>query len=223
MTLIPVVCTGLGVWQYKRRKWKLGLLQQIEEMNSKAPVEFDPEAEYAEYERVKTRGVYDYSHEWFMGPRHEITPDGEKGQAGGFHTVSPMTLEDGTRVLVDRGWVPKVTTRTAGLQEGRVAIRGRIRGPEKEVNVGFEKLHPEATVMFYRASDIMAAQSNSLPITIELDAVCDVEGGPYGGQTRTVLYNKHLEYMIMWFGLAFFSLFYIFSFKRTKKAPRVFK
>ena len=29
MILIPIVCTGLGIWQFKRRKWKLGLLQQV--------------------------------------------------------------------------------------------------------------------------------------------------------------------------------------------------
>lgn len=51
-------------------------------MNSKDPVVFDPSAAYLEYERVETRGVYDYSHEWFIGPRHEITPDGEKGEPG---------------------------------------------------------------------------------------------------------------------------------------------
>jgi len=223
MALIPIVCFGLGYWQFKRRIWKLELIKAIEGENSKAPAEFDPSHDYIEYARVKTRGVYDYDYEWFIGPRHELTLEGEMGKPGGYHTVVPMQLSDGTRVLVDRGWLPHITEKTVGIVKGTVDIVGRIRGPEKEVQLGFKKLHPEATVMVYRASDVMAAQSNSLPVTIELESCCDVEDGPYGGQTRTEVYNKHLEYIITWWGLAFVSLFFVFSRRRVVKVPKVFK
>jgi len=55
MALIPIVCFGLGYWQFKRRIWKLELIKAIEGENSKAPAEFDPSHEYIEYARVKTR------------------------------------------------------------------------------------------------------------------------------------------------------------------------
>eukprot|EP00116_Pleurobrachia_bachei_P018750 sb/3479012/ len=61
----------------------------------------------------------------------------------------------------------------------------------------------------WRDAPVMAEKSGSLPITVELFAEHSIENGPLAGQTRLSVYNKHMEYIITWFGLCIASLFYL--------------
>ena len=38
LLIIPVATFGLGTWQIQRRKWKLGLIKDLEERTNAAPV-----------------------------------------------------------------------------------------------------------------------------------------------------------------------------------------
>ena len=59
-------------------------------------------------------GEYDYSYEFYLGPRHEVVEGKDKGAPGGYHSIVPMILDSGERVLVDRGWVQSRTDKPAG-------------------------------------------------------------------------------------------------------------
>ena len=114
MTAVPVVCLVLGTWQVFRRKEKLKLIAEIDERKNREPVGFDGATEYLEYTRVKVRGCYDYSQEFFIGPRHDVIDHGERGEAGGYHSIVPMVTSSGERILIDRGWVKNKTDKPLG-------------------------------------------------------------------------------------------------------------
>ncbi len=60
------------------------------------------------------------------------------------------------------------------------------------------KNDPVKNSWLYRDVDHMAAVANTLPILVDCDAASSVDGGPIGGQTRIVLRNAHLQYIITW-------------------------
>ena len=59
-------------------------------------------------------GKFDYSKEFYLGPRHEIVDHRDKGEAGGYHSIVPFTLDSGQRILVDRGYVSNRTDSPVG-------------------------------------------------------------------------------------------------------------
>lgn len=48
----------------------------------------------------------------------------------------------------------------------------------------------------------MAERTGASPIFLDATNDCDVPGGPIGGQTRTILRNEHLSYILTWFTLS---------------------
>ncbi|VDD75778.1 unnamed protein product [Mesocestoides corti] len=132
-------------------------------------------------------------------------------------------------ILVNRGWVPATlrdpAARPAGQVEGYVKLTGCIRynekpppftpGPKSITNAG--KNQQPHQQYFCREVDRMSQAMNTLPLFIDafygaLDHLFNrliessVKGGPIGGQTKVLLRNNHLEYIITWFSLGTFSL-----------------
>ena len=134
------VLVGLGVWQLERLAWKEGLIARVEARIA-GPAEPLPEtvrpgrpssAEDIEYRPVRLAGTFDHSREI-----HVFIAIGEpKGPVGGqgYFVVTPLTLDDGHVVFVNRGFVPlelkDPATRTAGQVVGRVEIEGLMRPAE---------------------------------------------------------------------------------------------
>jgi len=224
MMSIPVVCLFLGWWQINRRKAKLQLIEDIESRYLLEPVPFESGVEYLEYTPVRFTGEYDYSKEFYLGPRHEIVGHRDKGEPGGYHSIVPLTLETGERILVDRGFISKRTKSPIGQIAGKLTQVGYIRLPEGAVMPALAPASGSTQTYIWRDSGMMAQLAETLPVTVELMSEYSVEGGPLAGQTRLSVYNKHLEYVITWWGMGIASLFYIFQFRRRPKAiPGVFK
>ena len=70
--------------------------------------------EEEEFRRVVVRGEFDHAHQMLLGPRS--APPGAKqhgapgGSPSGWDIVTPLRCEDGSVVLVNRGWVPRDST-----------------------------------------------------------------------------------------------------------------
>ncbi|KAA0198809.1 SURF1 protein, partial [Fasciolopsis buskii] len=74
--ILPTSCLALGYWQVGRRRWKLDLLDRIDENVHKAPVPLPSGAraslDLPEYAAITVRGQFDHSREAVIGPRSLI-------------------------------------------------------------------------------------------------------------------------------------------------------
>lgn len=123
--------------------------------------------------------------------------------ASGWHVVTPFRLSDrDLTILVNRGWVPKrlqdPAARLVGQVQGEVELVGVVR--KSEVRQPFTppqgRLPGTARNFFNRDVSAIASELETSPVFI--DAESSVPGGPTGGQTKVILRNEHLSYMLTW-------------------------
>ena len=111
---VPVfICFGLGTWQLWRRDKKVKEMKERAWRLTLPPMGIaelacclaSPESECAcEYRRVRLLGRFDESKSVLLGPRPKSM---EKGMVeNGYEVITPLTLHDGSHVLINRGWVP---------------------------------------------------------------------------------------------------------------------
>ena len=121
-----VLTSSLGVWQLNRHATKSALkeriLAQLEEpVLTDAAVRAAGEEHY--YRKVELHGQ-------FVDPL-ALTAGRKEFSTVGYGVVQPLRLDDGTLVLVDRGWVPRDGLQTALEQidrgEARVTVIGQLR------------------------------------------------------------------------------------------------
>jgi len=97
----------LGQWQLERAEYKEDLLNKIAERKDLAPVSIQ-ELPHSEDDRiflpVRLSGTFDGEHQFLYDNRIV-----EK--RAGYHVYTPLLLDNGQRLLVNRGWVPQGKTR----------------------------------------------------------------------------------------------------------------
>ena len=127
---------ALGRWQLVRADEKIALLEAAETARASAPVDVrslgDADgavAAAAAYRRVRAEG------RWL--PRRQFLWDNRahRGRPG-LEVVTPLVLDDGRAVLVDRGWMPLPRRREAlpgvGVEAGaRVRLVGLASRPSR--------------------------------------------------------------------------------------------
>ena len=129
-TIAAVVLFVLaGNWQHRRMLQKEALREQISAAAAAAPVALPSGvADWRDwrFRHVVVTGTFDAA--------HQILIDNEirDGRAG-YDVVTPMKLDDGRVVLVDRGWVDVGPTRavlpSVPPPPGVVSVRGRLDIP----------------------------------------------------------------------------------------------
>jgi surfeit locus 1 family protein len=91
-----------------------------------------------EYRRVTVTGQYDFEHQVALRNRYYKT---ENANQPGYHLVTPLVLQDGTAILVERGWIPYAGNPSpeewrAYDQPGQVTISGILRLGQATPDVG---------------------------------------------------------------------------------------
>lgn len=212
LLFIPAAAFCLGVWQVRRRQWKIELIENLESKLSKEPVtlpENYKELDAMDYHRVKVTGKFDHSGEVYILPRANIRATDSGSSNSGAYVVTPFQLENNDVILVNRGWVPKgkmdPNKRLSGQVEGTVEISGIIRKTEMKSN--YMSDHGSSNIWHIRDVEGIAKATQTLPIFIDADFASTVEGGPIGGQTKVTLRNDHLQYLITWFTVSAATLF----------------
>jgi surfeit locus 1 family protein len=156
--------------------------------------------QHAEWRHVQVSGRFMHDREQYL---FALGPLG----ATGVQVVTPLIQEDGTAVLVDRGFVPDQlkdpVRRMQGQESGDVSVSGVLRLSEKP---GTFTPTPDLKRRLWFVKDIpaiaAAAGVSALPVLVEADAIPNPGGWPLGGQTRVDFPNDHLQYAVTWFGLA---------------------
>jgi surfeit locus 1 family protein len=242
------VLIGLGTWQMERKRWKEDLLAKIAARVHADPIVlFPPPVKskaggFAEIlvqvaDPAQFRDRYEYKHVIVRGRFHHdkerylYAPSPEEGL--GWHVYTPLQLEVGDVVWINRGWVPDAKKAPEARAEGQVAgpveVRGVVRfpagkgffTPENDVrhNLWY---WPDVAALTASAFSGGVQTAGSVPLVIEADAQPEPPGGlPRGGVTRLELPNRHLEYALTWYGLAatLVGVYLAFVISRLRAAP----
>ena len=205
-----LILIALGTWQVQRLHWKEGLIATIAQRMALPAVDLvttltDPGLAEEEYRPVTVEGTFDH-----RGERHFLSTF--KGESG-FEVYTPLKLDDGAWLFVNRGFVPYArkdpATRLEGQVEGRVSIRGLLRKAltEKPSSI-LPDNEPDKNIFYWKDLRAMA-ESAGLPVGasvlglfVDADDTPNPGGLPIGGVTIVDLPNSHLQYAITWYGLA---------------------
>jgi surfeit locus 1 family protein len=200
-----LILIGLGVWQIQRLHEKDALLASIAERMTAQEAPLDdvlrlPIAQ-TEWRHVRARGRFLHDKEAYV---HAIEPEFGLG----VHVLTPLEMDEGGVVLVDRGFVPLSSrppdTRRAAQVEGEVGVSGIVRlAGERNV---FTPGADERERTWYWRDPEGIAQALGVAIRAPLVIVADQPANP-GGVPRFTGYrvdipNNHLQYALTWFGLA---------------------
>ncbi len=211
MTLLGIaVLCALGAWQLHRLQWKENMLKQLDVEFSKDAsqifLDSDDFKDAAEFRRGSLRGFYDFKKQILIGPRtYKNLP--------GRHVYTPLRLEDGTHILVNRGWVPidwKPHDETPMTQEAaqEAARGGGIIGLLRRTWDGnpFTPENEPARDTWYTPDTTAIAAAKDIdslhPVLFTLEGG-ETEGNyPIPVDTRLNMPNNHLQYAFFWFALA---------------------
>lgn len=202
---------ALGTWQMQRLHWKQALLATIEERIAAEPHSLADiqtrvtTTDDVEYWRTEAAGAF--RHE---GERHFFAT--HQGHSGYF-VYTPLALDDGRFLLVNRGFVPyelkEPTTRPESQVEGRQTIRGLARDRLDGKPSWLVPDNDTAKNVFYWkdwqamiASSGVGTPDDYLPFFLDADDTPNPGGLPVGGVTIVDLPNSHLQYAVTWYGLA---------------------
>ena len=203
-----VLLIALGVWQIERRAWKLALIDRVEQ-RVHAPAQPIPSpaswpavsAANDEYRHVSLKGRFLQDRETLV---QAVTEEGP-----GFWVLTPLQRDDGTQVLINRGFVPSerrdASTRRDGNPDGRAEITGLLRVTEPKG--GFLRNNVPQHNRWYSRDVAAIAAARGLhdvaPFFVDADTGSQSAGGPIGGLTVVSFPNNHLIYALTWFALAF--------------------
>ena len=209
--IVFMILIGLGTWQVERLQWKQDLLATIAARMHAEPLSLN-EVEL-QYGRT---GDVDYTPVTATG---EFMHDAERHffatwqGASGYYVYTPLRLETGRVVFVNRGFVPfdqkDPKTRQQGQVSGPQTITGLARNPlPGKPSMMVPDNDPDKNIFYWKDLRAMAILSDLdvdrgvLPFFVDADARPNPGGLPRGGVTMINLPNSHLQYAITWYGLA---------------------
>ena len=224
------ILLGLGVWQLERKGEKEALIARILVRSKVEPPAALPPYDawnpaQDEFRRVRETGMLLQDKESLV---HGLAAGETPGRAlQGYYVITPLRRDDGSVVLVNRGFVPTELKRPAdrpeGQVEGPVTLTGILRASEPRTMF---VPAPDPTHGEWFNRDIAGiAASRGLetvaPYLIEADATPNPGGWPKGGQLRVDLPNNHLQYAFTWFGIAacLIGVFSVFAWRKLHDVP----
>jgi surfeit locus 1 family protein len=217
---LVAVMVSMGFWQLDRGEAKAELLQRYESAAAKPLREITAGAwaEPGEVERAQARGIFDADRQLLLDNQsHERKP--------GYRVWTPLQLEHGGTLLVDRGWVPAGGDRSRPpdlpAPGGQVTVSGYWRTvPEPGLRLEVDNCAPgpwPRIVQYPTVDELRCLYGEFVPGGLLLmDA--DVPGGFVREWTTgaELSPSKHYAYAAQWFAFAavLVVLFIIFSFRR---------
>ena len=201
---------SLGCWQVKRLHWKENLIAKLHTGHAQSLPQNPEELTF-----VRIKGYFGtplpyYSLFHLMGRFHQRQP--------GYHILIPFTLENGKTVMVDLGWVKEKNNPSPGKIPA--VLEGYVRFPKKH---WFTPHHQEIKrgghIGLYGFVDLdrmgFSLETKPLPFYIQAKAGEWQQDFPIKTIPQTItLRNKHLEYVVTWFSLAFTWLVFMGIFYR---------
>ncbi len=212
---------GLGVWQWERRTWKLALIERVEQRLHAAPVALPPPAAWPqvnaaahEYLPVRLQGRW-------LGDKTVFT-QATTALGAGWWVLTPLALDGGGQVLVNRGFLPE--SLRAGWHAQDPVAQGGASAPVQvtgllrmnEPGGGFLRRNAPQQGRWHSRDVQAIAQAQGMadaapffvdagiPPAIPAGPESPGAGGPWPRPGMTVVHfrNAHLVYVFTWWGLA---------------------
>lgn len=227
-TLLMLLAVGvmirLGIWQLDRLAGRRAFNQHVRLMQAANPLDLnavtDPSALTGmEYRAAFASGVYDFDSQ--IALRNQYWGDPEGIAEYGYHLFTPLILEDGRAVLVDRGWIPADYADPASWSAFDDAPAASVTGilrlflAEGEMGGGVPDPAPAPgetrRVWNFLDLDLLQLQIPSplLPVYLQQAPAEAEQSLPYKALPELELTEgPHLGYALQWFfyaGLVFFG------------------
>lgn len=220
--------SALGIWQVERLSWKLDLIARVNPRIHATPIAPPDRRQWAsvnagdhEYLHVRATGTFDYGKDALVQATTELGP--------GFWVMTPLTLADGSTILINRGFVPndrkKPEDRRQGDIVGPVTVTGLLRLTEPK-GAFLRSNDPTSDRWFSRDVVAISARhgiANAAPYFIDADATPNPGGLPVGGLTVVRFPNSHLVYAITWFAMALMTAgagFYVWRLEKRNRSEK---
>jgi surfeit locus 1 family protein len=197
-----VLMINLGFWQLRRLDERQAFNDEVASRIELPPQPLDDvlgvgtDPETVEWRTVEASGRYLPEEEFVVVNRSQ-------GGAAGDLVVTPLALDDGRVLLVERGFVPLDTERGAA-PGGDVEVVGRLR-PSQERRRGQLSDSAEGELTEVQRIDIdrLAGQlpGPAVPMYVELTASTPAERGrfPTPVELPELGEGPHLSYAVQWF------------------------
>lgn len=215
-----IVLITLGSWQMNRLNWKQDVIRQMNEKSSLEPMELPAvidNFDELKYRRVKLKGEFMHEKEvhLFVGARSE------RGRPG-YDILTPFKKEDGSYVLVDRGWVDYdkklAANRLETLVKGVVEIEGMVQNAEHKGRFTPDN-DVEKNLWFWIDIDAIKSYAGVHLKNLYIRAL-KKEGDntyPIAGEKIIKIRNDHLQYAITWYSFAIILLVIYFLYHKNEK------
>lgn len=212
--LIPVFIS-MGVWQLHRAEFKRTLSEDFAQRKHHKPLN------YQEIKQPNKMEFYPVTLSGELDDRHQLLVENQFYQHQvGYQVLTPLHLENGSVVMINRGWAPQHTT-NFNIDKKQQTVKGFIWLPHQHVfSLGqapkqntWPKLIPNSSwEQIQRAYTIEKLQ----PFMLMADAGQAFSYQPNYHPT-TITPQKHMGYAIQWFGFAI-ALFIIFLVVNTHRS-----
>ncbi|PFH54874.1 hypothetical protein AMATHDRAFT_135045 [Amanita thiersii Skay4041] len=230
--VIPFFTFGLGTWQLKRLKWKINLIDELEEKLQLSPIPLPPRVNLSAlpefvFRKVLLKGRWDHAHTMLVAPR---VRDGVHG----VHVVTPLIRADGSTILVDRGFISNQFASTQSFQkdEGEVQVLGMLRTAQQR-NLFTPENKPDEGKWYWNDVPEMATYAGGEQASVQQVFVEQIfeghageantrvsKGIPIGRPPTVELRNSHLSYVITWYSLsALTTVMFIGLVRKRKQNP----
>ncbi len=204
--LVAALCVRLGFWQLERLEQRRTRNALLETRLAMAPVDLgsDTSSDSLHYRRAAGKGVFDFEREVVVMAR-------SLRGVPGVHIVTPLRLEGGGAVLVERGWVPSPDGKTVVLAELAEPESTLVEGVLLRTQTAAGSSTGSGWPVFVRspnAAELEArypyrlrrmivrrtAKPAGAPAALRAVAVPEVSGG------------RHLSYAVQWFSFAIIAI-----------------
>lgn len=209
---------ALGLWQLRRRVWKLALIATVNARLHAPPVPAPEPSDWSgltaansAYRRVATQGTLLLDKSTLVQAVTKLGP--------GYWLLTPLRTKSGFFVLINRGYVPSNYRMKAGVERAQVTGLLRITEPRG----GFLRANDPSHDRWYSRDVAAIARARGLawiaPYFIDADGRPGDMDPPAGGLTVVSFPNSHLTYAITWFSLALLSAWGMVVVIRDAKRP----
>lgn len=219
--LVFLVLFGLGTWQVFRLQWKDDLIARVDARVHAAPIAAPDNwsqitRENSEYLHVVINGKYLYKAQSFS---YALTDLGD-----GYWVMTPMQLEDGKIIYVNRGFVPTANKDAfAAAAPDNDTVNQRLSGLLRisEPKGAFLRNNIPAQNKWYSRDVAAMAEHAGLhpvaPYFIDADKNQSSNALPVSGLTQIKFPNNHLQYAITWYVMAILLLVALYNVRRSSK------
>jgi cytochrome oxidase assembly protein ShyY1 len=196
VVLLAALFVRLGFWQLARRAEVSAQERTFASRSSGPPVEMPGRSEDRPYLKVVVRGTYDPGHQHVLlnRPKH-----GRNGD----HVLTPLRLDDGRALVVDRGFVPNGTGVPAP-PPGPVEVTGLLWPADPPTRYGVK----ERGALKVSRVDIgqLALPYRAEPVYLHLldQEPASVPPEPAAPPVRSS--RNNLSYAVQWFSFAAIAL-----------------